>query len=146
MMLASCSAAPRAREASESRRSIVLLAAPAGPRDFAGPIQGTVRCDEAMPAEAPCLAEDLTLAQAVLACGPVEATIDRGTSHYRLVSFPAGLRERFPAMSSDLDIVRCVQGRVGFSFSAVLAAEGAEALDGDSAPFETLHSKGSRAK
>lgn len=119
-----------------------MLAAPAGVRDSPGPIQGNVRCgDEDMPPQAPCLVEDLTLARAVLACGPTEATIDRGASHYALVKFPAGLRERFPSMPTDLEIVRCVQSRVGFSFSAGLAIDGEETLHGDQAPFETLHSR-----
>lgn len=140
--VASCSEASREPASPPTPRSMVVLVAPSGVRDAPGPIQGTVRCgDGDMPAEPPCMAEDLTLARAVLDCGPVEATIDRGASHVQIVKFPAGLHARFPSIPADLEVVRCVRGRVGFSFSAGLATEGREDLHGDETPFEALHSK-----
>lgn len=121
---------------------MVVLVAPSGVRDAPGQIQGRVRCGDAdMPPGPPCMAEDLILARAVLDCGPVEATIDRGANHVQIVKFPAGLHARFPSIPADLEIVRCVRGRIGFSFSAGLATEGQEDLLGDERPFEPLHSK-----
>lgn len=142
-LIAGCSPAPQKGGPGEPApaRSLVVLAVDTGPRSMPGPIQGGVRCgDEDMPPGPPCLAEDITLAGAVLACGPVEATIDRGASHRLLVRFPAGLSGRFAGMPADVDIVRCVQSRVGFSFSAGIATD-AEEVEGDPVPFEALHSK-----
>lgn len=139
-LAAACSAAPEASAPPPGKR-IVILSVATAPDARPGPIRGQVRCgDEALPALPPCLADDMPLAEAVLACGPVEATIDRGASHYRRVKFPAGLSDRFPGFPADVDIVRCVQGRVGFAFSAGLATDSEDALDADPAPFRRLHS------
>lgn len=139
-----CSEAPPKSESPDSApvQSFVELAVDTGPGSTPGPIQGRVRCgDEDLPPAPPCLAGDLTLAEAVLACGPVEATVDRGTSHRLLVRFPAGLGARFPAMPSDLEIVRCVQARVGFSFAAGIAAGPDAIADSNPTPFAALHSR-----
>lgn len=140
-LVAACSPAPKAG-APEPGTRIVILSVETGPRARPGPIQGGVQCgDEDMPPSPPCLPDDMPLAEAVLACGPVQATIDRGASHRLLVKFPAGMSERFPALPADVDIVRCVRSRVDFSFSAGLATDSDEVLDGDPAPFQILHSK-----
>lgn len=140
--IAGCSAAPRESGSGKPTRALVVLSVETGPASRPGPIEGRLRCeDEGMPPVAPCLAEDITLAGAVLACGPVEATIDRGWSHKLLVKFPSGLSRRFPGMPADLDIVRCVQSRVGFGFSAGIAAGADGAPVGDPRPFQSLHSR-----
>jgi hypothetical protein len=142
-LMAGCSSAPETGKSGEpsSRPSMVVLAIDTGPREVTGPIQGLLRCEDKGPPLPPCLADDVALAEAVLACGPVEATIDRGSSHRLFVHFPAHLSEPSPGMPADLDIVRCVQGRVGFSFSAGVATDPSGILEGDPAPFEALHSK-----
>ena len=89
----------------------------------------------------PCLPDDLTLAEALLSCGPAEATIDRGASHRLFVHFPARIHDRFPALPTDVEIVRCVRSRVGFSFEAGVAAGPSAIMDADPAPFAALHSK-----
>jgi len=138
---AGLAAACSSGEQPASGKSIVLLSVETGPGARPGSIRGEVRCgDEDMPAPPPCLPDDLPLAEAVLACGPVQATIDRGASHRLLVKFPAGTSERFPALPADVDIVRCVRSRVGFSFSAGLATDSDEVLEGNPAPFRILHS------
>lgn len=141
--VASCSEGPGKDESDlAGLRGSIVLAVSTPQKAFPGPIQGKVRCEGDLGfLVEPCLAEDLTLARAVLSCGPTEATIDRGQTHHLVVRFPARLSERFPGMPADLDIVRCVQSRVGFSFFAG-AATGDEAnLYEDQAPFQSLHSK-----
>lgn len=147
--IAGCPAAPQKSGSgdSEPAQALVVLSVETGPGSRPGPIEGRLRCgDEGMPPAPPCLPEDITLAGAVLDCGPVEATIDRGVSHNLLVRFPSGLGRRFPGMPADLDIVRCVQSRVGFGFSAGIATGADGAPGGDPGPFESLHSKGPREK
>jgi hypothetical protein len=147
-LIAGCSPESPKSDSADSTPApgFVLLSVDSGQRAAPGPIRGGLRCDdEAMPPSRPCLAEDLTLAEAVLACGPVEATIDRGAGHRLLVRFPAGLSRRFAGMPADVEIVRCVQSRVGFSFSAGIATD-PEAVEGNPAPFEALHSRLPREK
>lgn len=115
-----------------------MLSVDHGPQD-SEPIRGAVACDSAVPVSGPCLADDLPLAQAVLQCGPVQVTMDRGTSHRTMVYFPAGMKERVPAMPTDLDIVRCVQSRIGFAFRAALANGPPGAAEADETPFSPLH-------
>ena len=120
--------------------SSVVLTVEMGAGPTRGPIQGSVRCGaDAPPVAGPCLPADLPLAEAVLACGPVQVAIDRGTSHLGIVRFAAGLHRRFPGIPPDLEIVRCVQQRVGFPFTAGLATDPAEAIELDQRPFASLH-------
>jgi hypothetical protein len=122
--------------------SIIVLAVQTGPGVSEGPIQGQAPCEGDLGRMIPpCLADDVELARAVLSCGPVEATIDRGASHRLFVHFRARLSERFPGMPADIDIVRCVRSRVGFAFSAGVAKDDSGILDATPAPFEILHSK-----
>lgn len=141
-LAAGCSPS-RSSEAGEPAkdRTFVILSVTTGPEASPGPIQGSVKCggDGLLPVP-PCLEDDLALAQAVLGCGPVQATIDRGQSHRLRVHFPARLSDRFPDMPGDLEIVRCVQRRVGFAFSAGDATD-PETLEADGARFAALHAR-----
>lgn len=117
---------------------LALLTGPEGPS--AAPIQGSVRCEAGV--DPLCDPDETLLARAVLDCGSPRVTIDRSTDHVRFVYFPAGLHERFPrAIPADLDIVRCVRGRVGMRFSAGLAGDDDpdRLLDADDRPFRSLH-------
>lgn len=118
----------------------VVLTVELGEGPTRSPIRGTVRCGaDAPPVAGPCLPADIPLAEAVLACGPVEVAIDRGTSHVGIVRFASGLHRRFPGIPPDLEIVRCVQQRVGFPFTAGIAADPSEAVELDQRPFASLH-------
>ena len=106
-----------------------------------GPIKGSVACSQAEPPSGVCLAHDLPLAEAVLNCGPVQVTVDRRTSHQSIVYFSAGMHERFPSIPPDLDIVRCVQQQIGFSFRAYISDDPTEVGARDQRPFVSLHSR-----
>jgi hypothetical protein len=140
--LAGCGSAERngATAAAPAGR-VVVLALLTGPEGTAGaPIHGTVPCETGI--DPLCNPDDGLLAEAVLQCGGPRVTIDRSTSHVAFVYFPAGLHERFPrAIPSDLDIVRCVRGRVGMRFSAGLADDDDpdRLMDADERPFRSLH-------
>jgi hypothetical protein len=118
---------------------VVVLSIAMGPGPAVDPIPGGLRCESEI--DILCVADSIRLAEAVLHCGPVEATIYRA-NHVHFVSFPSGLDRRFPqGMPSDLDIVRCVQSRVGFGFSAGIHRDPDPDgwLDADPRPFEALH-------
>ena len=121
-------------------RPVVVLSIWDGPREVpSAPIQGTLACTSPIDLDPLCIGDDLRLAETVLQCGSPEATIDRSWSHVRYVHFPAGLHERFEAIPSDLDIVRCVRGRVGFRFAAGIARDSTELVEADRQPFTALH-------
>lgn len=79
------------------------------------------------------------LADAVFFCGPTFVTIDTSWTHTSFVSFPSAKGGR----QSNLEIVRCVQGHVGFAFSAGLGPElkPGETSELDYTPFSSLQSK-----
>jgi hypothetical protein len=144
--LAGCGSAERngaARAAAPAR--VVVLALSVGPEvSPVAPIQGSVPCETGV--DPLCDPDESLLGRAVLDCGSLRVTIDRSTDHLRFVYFPSGLHERFPrAIPSDLDIVRCVRGRVGMRFSAGLADDPQRAedagrlMDADERPFRSLH-------
>ena len=110
-----------------------------GPETFLDSIRGTIACNAPPELDPLCVPDDARLAEAVLQCGSPEVTIDRGYSHVRFIHFPAGLHARFNAIPSDVDIVRCVQGRVGFRFSAGLGTDPASLPGADQRPFAALH-------
>jgi hypothetical protein len=118
----------------------VVLSIWDGPADYPrAPIQGSIPCTNPPELDPLCAQDDGRLAEAVLQCGSLEATIDRSTSHVRYVHFPAGLHERFRAIPADLDIVRCVRGRVGFRFAAGIARDRSALEGADRRPFTSLH-------
>ncbi len=112
-----------------------------------GKIPGAVRCKDSKGKYLPdpaglCLPSAPILADAVWHCGADIVTIDRSWTHVDYVYFPIYARSEAP---SSLEVVRCVQQGVGFSFSAAIAPIGKDgwppsALDGDEAPFASLYS------
>jgi hypothetical protein len=76
--------------------------------------------------------------QAVQSCGPEMVTLDTSGMHYQSVSFPVKLRATPPA----IDVVRCVQSKVGYRFSAFIAQGPGteEGLAGDDKAFVALQS------
>jgi hypothetical protein len=66
-------------------------------------------------------------------------TFDNSQLHYQSVSFPA----KWPGTPHAVDVVRCVQRKVGYKFSAWTAqGPGTEAgLSGDSKAFAALDSE-----
>lgn len=108
-----------------------------------GVIQGTVRCTDnlgrALVNDA-CLPWEQTLADAVFSCGPSIVTIDRSWTHVKYVSFPV---KSYPEEPTNLEVVRCVQSKVGFGFSATTGLAGIPGEtpgNWDDAPFRALHS------
>ncbi len=87
----------------------------------------------------PCLPGGENLMSAVQSCGPAMVTLDTSQLHYVSVSFPAASRDG----PRDFDVVRCVQSKVGYRFSAFNAKEpGTEAgLGGDQKAFASLYSE-----
>lgn len=107
-----------------------------------GAIKGTARCtDKAgrMLMREECLPSERALTEAVLACGPSIATIDLSWNHSIYVAFPTNWR---PDKPSVLEVVRCVQSKVGFAFSAMVGTEPrpGESPQGDNTAFLSLHS------
>jgi hypothetical protein len=107
-----------------------------------GAINGTAQCkDKAgrMLMRDECLPSERALTDAVLACGPSIATIDLSWSHTRYVAFPTNWR---PDNPSSLEVVRCVQSKVGFAFSAMVSdgPRPDEPPEGDRTAFLSLHS------
>ena len=139
--LAGCGSAERNGAAAATPPSrVVVLALSVGPEVSVAPIQGSVPCETGV--DPLCDPDESLLARAVLDCGSPRVTIDRSTDHLRFVYFPSGLHDRFPrAIPSDLDIVRCVRGRVGMQFSAGLADDDdpERLIDADQRPFRSLH-------
>jgi hypothetical protein len=139
LLCASCSQIAPADETVILGRS-VLLSVDHGPNG--GPIKGGIPCSEAKAGlTAPCLADDIPLAEAALECGASQVSIDRGNSHRDLVYFPARVHERFRSIPTDHDIVRCVRDRVGFSFRASLSEGPPWERREDERPFVPLHSR-----
>ena len=111
--------------------------------DFTGgPIKGLVTCENKRGAalmDEPCLPDATTLARSALLCGPTRVSIEMGSSHISYIYFPSELRD----MPKDIDVVRCVQRRVGVRFAAARSA--VPPLDPDASfddqPFRTLHSQ-----
>jgi hypothetical protein len=137
---ASCSrSAPEKTEAPAARPVVVLSIWDGPPESPRAPIQGSVACIDRPLFDPLCMEDDGRLAEAVLQCGSLEVTIDRGSSHVRHVHFPAGLHERFDAIPADLDIVRCVRGQIGFRFAAGIARDRSSLEGADRRPFESLH-------
>ena len=86
-----------------------------------GPIKGSVACqdkDGRVLMDEACLPDATTLARSVLLCGPTQVTVDVGTLHETYAYFPSHLRET----PTDLDVVKCVQRRVGFPFRAGISS------------------------
>jgi len=139
--LAACGQVPPATEnmADPSDGRAVLLTISHGRDPAIDPIHGAVVCEGEL--DPLCVGTPVRLAEAVLLCGPDQGTIDQGWTHVDHVHFPAGLHERFPQLPTDLDIVRCVQGRVGFRFSAAIIAN-VDTHEGlDQRPFRALHAE-----
>ena len=137
LALASCDN-PSPDRRTEQRQPLVVLSLtdPSG-----GPIKGLVSCedkDARALMDEPCLADATTLARSVLLCGPIQASIDMGGSHVSYVYFPSSLRD----MPKDIDVVRCVQRRVGFRFAAGISSVPPADLDAspDDQLFKSLHS------
>ena len=138
--LAGCSSKPTVATENPTAGLVVL-----GIDDnLSGPIQGHAQCkdDKGRPAMRPeCLASYDILMGAVFSCGPSKVTVDRSWTHSEYVSFPTNWA---PANPSSLDVVRCIQRKVGFPFSAVIAPAtepGEFPAEGDDAPFAALHSR-----
>lgn len=110
-----------------------------------GNIAGLVSCEDdkgQIIISDQCVASAPYLAEVVALCGPLVVTIDRSMLHGEAVSFPIDLRPEAP---SSLEVVRCVQRKVGFSFSAAIAparkdGEPPSIYDGNENPFASLHS------
>jgi len=112
-----------------------------------GEIAGAVLCedDKGKPLPDPagqCTPAADVLADAVWHCGGDIVTIDRSWTYVDYVYFPIDARPEAPA---SLEVVRCIQRGVGFSFSAVIAPTRKDGrppstLDGDETPFASLHS------
>jgi hypothetical protein len=86
-----------------------------------GPIAGGVLCQDGAGRQMlsdQCLSSPQILEEAVLACGPSIMMIDQSWTHSWSVAFPVDWK---PGKPSALDVVRCVQGHIGFAFSAVIA-------------------------
>lgn len=139
-VLAGCAHQSTSSQAQEQQRMVVLTLTDL----TGGPIKGLVACEQKRGSPmiyGPCLADATTLAQAVLYCGPVEVGIYKGTSHVSYVHFPS----KQPYMPKDVDVVSCVQQRVGFRFAAGIADLPPWHVDAMSEPddhlFRSLHSK-----
>jgi hypothetical protein len=103
-------------------------------------IYGTAPCPEAATGFH-CVQDSFKLLQAVLACGPTSATIDRSMTHVEYVYFPADLHSKVPIVPEDKQIVACVRDRVNFRFSAGVAADPAQLPRQDHRQFESLYAK-----
>ena len=113
-----------------------------GPIAVDGPIRGRLACSDTDKATlGVCMPSDLPLAEAVLSCGPVQVTVDRGFDHRAQVYFSANQHERFSSIPTDLEIVRCVQGQVGFGFRAYISDGPPGGLVEDERPFVSLRSR-----
>jgi len=86
-----------------------------------------------------CLPGGENLMSAVQSCGPEMVTLDTSQLHYVSVSFPTAPQDG----PRDFDVVRCVQSKVGYRFSAFNAkGPGTEAgLNGDQKAFAALYSE-----
>lgn len=136
--LASCSLGPAQAQDASARKEVVVLSIV----DLTGgAINGTARCtDEAgrMLMKNECMPSEKALIEAVFACGPKIATIDLSWTHAKYVSFPTDWR---PGSPSNLEVVRCVQSKVGFAFSAMISTDTKqdERPDGNDTAFLSLH-------
>ena len=131
--LVSCASEPQVeRQSSQHIDYVVLTMASL----TGGSIQGSVACRD--PMEFACLPAGINLMQAVQSCGPEMVTLDTSAMHYQSVSFPA----KWPGTPPAVDVVQCVQSKVGLRFSAFIAQGlGTEAgLAGDDKAFVGLHS------
>jgi len=140
VLLAGCSPKPMVSTENATAKLVVL-----GIDDnLSGPIQGHAQCkdDNGRPVMKPqCLASYDILLGAVFSCGPSKVTVDRSWTHSEYVSFPTNWA---PGNPSSLDAVKCIQSKVGFPFSAVIASAtepGEFPAAGDDAPFRVLHSR-----
>lgn len=110
-----------------------------------GNIAGLVSCEDdkgQIIISDQCVASAPYLAEVVALCGPLVVTIDRSMLHGEAVSFPIDSR---PDAPSSFEVVRCVQRKVGFSFSAAIAparkdGEPPSIHDGNESAFASLHS------
>lgn len=130
--LASCTSEPQVeRQRGENTDYVTLTMASL----TGGSIKGSVECRNATDA---CLPAGINLMQAVQSCGPEMVTLDTSAMHYQSVSFPA----KWPATPPAIDVVRCVQSKVGYRFSAFIAQGPGteEGLAGDDKEFVALQS------
>ena len=138
--IASCSPeeARPARDQSQDKWVVLSITEFTG-----GMIKGSVPCTDDAGREiltGPCFSTADILMSAVFGCGPSIVTIDRSWTHTEFVSFPVNQQSEQP---SDLEVVQCVQRKVGFRFSAAIgeAPKLGEHPGTDSSPFAPLQSE-----
>lgn len=138
--LAACSPKPTQNKDDTTSNKYLVLSL----TEFTGGmIKGKIECSDSkgrfiMNDE--CMPSDQTLGEAAFACGPSIVSIDRSWTHVKYVSFPVNWR---PGNPSSLEVVKCIQSKIGFTFSAHIGAAptpGGSPEKGDNTPFLSLHS------
>ena len=139
LALAACSPlSTQDQEASTAHAAVVLSITDL----TGGSIKGAVKCtDEAGRAlmSYECFPSEYTLQRTIFSCGPSIATIDQSWTHNTYVTFPANWG---PGKPSSLEVVRCIQSKVGFAFSATMGTTPmpGDNPEGDGTIFQSLHS------
>lgn len=140
LLLGSCSKTTFKQPSTEV---VVLEAQFARDGEDYGAIKGDLSCDgPPVPDDLFCGKSNLSMARAALTCGAKEVTIYQGWIHSDIVYFPARMHDKFEAIPTDLEIVRCIKKQLGFSFWAGIAKSGdpTTILETNGHPFLSLHS------